>query len=184
MLQPELTDWRVKQAVRNTLDFLQQEHKRQLEQIRATLQRKKEDDKSLWPEDFTLKRFTIVESMMIYSNASRATRSPGKILKAIDALFQTINAQPLLEDFVEPDLFKEFRWNLCVQHQFGETVGTTSKIASRVAELDLDAGTEFLSLGITSVLLQSKEQTSEVLQKLVAGLSDCDRCKRSSWSAM
>ena len=80
--------------------------------------------------------------------------------------------------------FENFRWNLFVQHRFGQDVGTTSRIASRAAELHFEAAMDFLSLGITSVLQQSKAQPIEVLQKLVAGLSDCDRCRRSSWSAV
>ena len=70
-----------------------------------------------------------------------------------------------------------------MQHQFGQDVATTSKIAVRVAELDASRAMELLALGITSVL-QSKVPSSEVMKKLIAGLSDCDRCKMSSWSAM
>ena len=158
--------------------------KRQLGQLRDKLQTKKDDDRSFWPEDYTLKRFTILEALMVYSNQTTATRSPLKRLKEIDALFQTINTAPLLQDFVEPKFFENFRWNLFVQHQFGQDVGTTSRIASRAAELHFEAAMDFLSLGITSVLQQSKAQPIEVLQKLVAGLSDCDRCRRSSWSAV
>ena len=158
--------------------------KRQIGQLRDKLQTKKDDDRSFWPEDYTMKRFTILEGLIVYSNQTTATRSPLKRLKEIDALFQTINTAPLLEDFVEPKFFEDFRWNLCVQHQFGEEVGTTSRIASRAAELDFEKAMEFLSLGITSVLQQSKAEVIEVLKKLVAGLSDCDRCRRSSWSAV
>ena len=157
--------------------------KRQLGQLKASLATKKENDDTVWPEDYTLKRFTIIEGMMVYFNAGTANKNPAKRLKDIDALFQTIYAAPLLDDFVEPQCFQDFRWNLCVEHQFGQDVGTTSKIASRVAELDTSAAIELLSLGITSVL-QSKATSSEVMKKLIAGLSDCDRCKRSSWSAM
>ena len=182
--------WEFKDADANSIFFNADKQapvlrsiKRQLGQLKATLATKKENDDTTWPEDYTLKRFTIIEGLMLYFNANTANKNPAKRLKEIDALFQTIYAAPVLDDFVEPKCFQDFRWNLCVEHQFGQDVGTTSKIASRVAELETSAAIELLSLGITSVL-QSKASSSEVMKKLIAGLSDCDRCKRSSWSAM
>jgi hypothetical protein len=182
--------WEFKEADANSNFFCQDKQaptlrsvKRQIGQLKTTLANKKENDDTTWPEDYTLKRFTIIEGLMTFINASTANKNPAKRLKEIDALFQTIYAPPLLDDFVEPQCFQDFRWNLCVEYQFGHDVATTSKIASRVAELDSSAAIELLSLGITSVL-QSKASSSEVMKKLVAGLSDCDRCKRSSWSAM
>ena len=89
--------------------------KRQLGQLKATLATKKENDDTVWPEDYTLKRFTIIEGMMVYFNAGTANKNPAKRLKDIDALFQTIYAAPLLDDFVEPNFFRTFvgtfAWN-------------------------------------------------------------------------
>ena len=48
--------------------------KRQLGQIKATLATKKENDDTMWPEDYTLKRFTIIEAMMVYFNESTANK--------------------------------------------------------------------------------------------------------------
>ena len=182
--------WEFKEADANSNFFHQDKQapvmrsiKRQIGQLKSTLATKKETDTTTWPEDYTLKRFTIIDGLMSYFNASSAAKNPAKRLKEIDALVQTIYAAPVLDDFVEPQCFQDFRWNLCVEHQFGQDVGTTSKIASRVAELETSAAIELLSLGITSVL-QSKASSSEVMKKLIAGLSDCDRCRRSSWSAV